>query len=58
MCFEGKQYLFLAAVGDFQKCSQSPGAPVSLCEHTPWSAPPGFEKLPDFEITYQEVMNA
>ena len=59
LCFEGKQYPFLAAVGDFQKCSQSPGARVPLFfEHTSWSAPPGFEKQPDFGIAYQEVMKA
>ncbi len=58
ICFDSKQYLFLAAVGDFVTCWSWNAGPGSTCTPNDWSAPPGFEHLAEFGVAYKDIMNA
>ncbi|GAB1316463.1 hypothetical protein MFIFM68171_06673 [Madurella fahalii] len=58
LCFNNKQYLFLATRGLDTICTQTPGAPLPYCEHNQWSALPGLDRVKSFGITYQDIMKA
>ena len=57
-CFNSKQYLLLAAIGDFETCHQWTPGGTTDCFRNNWSAPPGFDNIPSFGVSYKDMMNA
>ncbi|KAK0710574.1 hypothetical protein B0T21DRAFT_79855 [Apiosordaria backusii] len=55
-CFDNKQYLFLAAIGFHETCTQWGDSPFADCVDNKFSLPPNLDKLGDFDVSYRDVM--